>query len=293
MNDAKTTAAGTAVDIDVVANDSDLEGDTLRVTSVTTPSNGTAVIKSGSANTITYTPNAGFRGTDSFNYTLSDGFNTVTGTVTVTVVPSNRPPEAVRSIAAVNLTAGGAAALVDVAGRFTDRDADLLTYSAVSLDIAVATVEVIGSMVTITPGAAGATTVEITASDPHGERATLSVPVTVGVAPDPTTPAEPTLKSTPAPTTEPTAVPTTAVPPTPTPTPVPPRATPTVAPAPTDTPAPVAAVPATLPAGSVTTAPPPAVDAEGGFSLWLIAAIVVAALVVGSLGIGAWRLLRT
>ena len=293
VNDAKTTAAGTAVDIDVVANDSDLEGDTLRVTSVTAPSNGTAVIKSGSANTITYTPNAGFRGTDSFNYTLSDGFNTVIGTVTVTVVPSNRAPEAVHSIAAVNLTAGGAVALVDVAGRFTDRDADLLTYSAVSLDTAIATVEVMGSMVTFTPVAAGATTVEITASDPHGERATLSVPVTVGVAPEPTTPAEQTLKPTPEPTAVPTAVTTTAVPPTPTPTPVPPRATPTVAPAPTDTPAPVAAVPATLPAGSVTTAPPPAVDAEGGFSLWLIAAIVVAALVVGSLGIGAWRLLRT
>ncbi len=98
VDDATTTAEGTAVDIDVVANDTDLEGDTLQVTSVTMPSNGTAVIKSGSATTITYTPNAGFHGSDSFTYVASDGNgDTDTGTVTVTVTavddePANRSP---------------------------------------------------------------------------------------------------------------------------------------------------------------------------------------------------------
>ena len=303
VDDAARTAEGTPVDIDVVANDTDAEGDTLRVTSVTKPRNGTAVIKSGGSTTVTYTPNVGFHGTDSFNYTLSDGFNTVTGAVTVTVAPSNRAPEAMHSMAAVNLTMGGEAVVVDVSGRFTDPDADLLTYSAVSLDTTVATVEVMGSMVYITPVAAGSTTVEMTATDLHGERAIHSVPVTVRPAPEPTTPA-PTLARTTVPTsTPPTATHTTAVPTTPTPTPtptptttptpVPPRERPTVAPAPTDTPAPVAAVPATLPAGPATTAPPSSVDDGGGFPLWLIAAIVVAALVLAGLGIGAWRLLRT
>ena len=81
-----------------MANDSDLEGDTLQVTSVTMPSNGTAVIKSGSATTITYTPNAGFHGYDSFTYVASDGNGgTDTGTVTFTVTavddePANRSP---------------------------------------------------------------------------------------------------------------------------------------------------------------------------------------------------------
>ena len=98
VDDATTTAEGTAVDIDVVANDTDLEGDTLQVTSVTMPSNGTAVIKSDSATTITYTPNAGFHGSDSFTYVASDGNGgTDTGTVTVTVTavddePANRSP---------------------------------------------------------------------------------------------------------------------------------------------------------------------------------------------------------
>ena len=98
VDDATTTAEGMAVDIDVVANDTDLEGDTLQVTSVTMPSNGTAVIKPGSATTITYTPNAGFHGSDSFTYVASDGNGgTDTGTVTVTVTavddePANRSP---------------------------------------------------------------------------------------------------------------------------------------------------------------------------------------------------------
>ena len=98
VDDATTTAEGTAVDIDVVANDTDLEGDTLQVTSVTMPSNGTAVTKSGSATTITYTPNAGFHGSDSFTYVASDGNGgTDTGTVNVTVTavddePANRSP---------------------------------------------------------------------------------------------------------------------------------------------------------------------------------------------------------
>ena len=305
VDDVRTTAAGTAVDIDVVANDTDLEKDTLRVVSVTTPSNGRAVINSGTT-TVTYIPNPGFHGTDSFNYTLSDSFNSVTGTVTVTVTPLNRAPEAMASLAAVNLTAEGEALSVDVSGGFTDQDGDLLTYSAVSLDPVVATVAVMRSMVTITPVAAGSTTIEITASDPQGESATHSVPVTVRAAPVPTPPPEPTPLPTPEPTAtsiriptlEPTplptpTVPTTAAPPTPMPTPVAPPATPTFAPAPTDTPAPPLAMLPTTPAESVTMAPPQTVDAGGGFPLWLIPAIAVALLVVGGLGIGAWRLKTT
>ena len=263
VDDPVTMYEDKVVTIVVTANDSDIDPvDTLSVKALTTPSNGTAVIKSGSATTITYTPNAGFHGTDSFNYTLSDGFTTVTGTITVTVAPSNRAPEAVHSIAAVNLTAAGEAVSVDVSDGFTDEDIGLLTYRAVSFDAAVATVEVMGSMVTITPVAAGSTTIEITASDPQGEGATHSMTVTVGAAGEPASKPEPT------------------------------PATPTVATAPTDTPAPLAAVPATPPAEAVTTAPPQTVDAEGGFPLWLIATIAVPLLVVTGLGIVAWRRLR-
>ncbi len=86
VDDSATTSAATAVTIDVVANDTDPGGDTLSVTSVTTPGNGTVTL--GSDGTVTYTPDALFSGSDSFDYTVSDGTDTDTGTVTITVTGS-------------------------------------------------------------------------------------------------------------------------------------------------------------------------------------------------------------
>ncbi len=83
--------APTAVDINVTANDTDPEGDTLLVTSVTTPSTGTVAIGSGSTTTVTYTPDTNFNGADRFDYILSDGIDTDTGTVTVIVGPPAQP----------------------------------------------------------------------------------------------------------------------------------------------------------------------------------------------------------
>ena len=88
-DDAATTTEGVAVAIDVLANDSDPDGDTLTVASVAEPSNGTAALQSDGS--ITYTPKAGFAGEDSFAYAVSDGLDESTATVTVTV----RPPFAV------------------------------------------------------------------------------------------------------------------------------------------------------------------------------------------------------
>ena len=86
VDDTATTAEDTAVDINVTGNDNDPDpGAKLSVTAVTTPSYGTAVIVSGSATNVTYTPNTHYYGTDRFDYTLSDGTDTDTGTVTVTV----------------------------------------------------------------------------------------------------------------------------------------------------------------------------------------------------------------
>ena len=88
-SDTATTAEGAAVSIDVLANDSDPDGDALTLASVVQPVNGTAAIETDG--TVTYTPKAGFSGQDSFTYAVSDGTNESTATVTVTV----RPPFAV------------------------------------------------------------------------------------------------------------------------------------------------------------------------------------------------------
>jgi subtilisin-like proprotein convertase family protein len=61
-----------------------VDGDTLTVLSVGTPTSGT-LTWSVAEGRWTYTPNTGFHGTDSFTYTLSDGELTATGTVTITV----------------------------------------------------------------------------------------------------------------------------------------------------------------------------------------------------------------
>jgi hypothetical protein len=58
------------VNINVVANDFDMEGDALTVTSNTQPANGTLV--NNGDGTFTYTPNTGFTGVDTFTYTICD-----------------------------------------------------------------------------------------------------------------------------------------------------------------------------------------------------------------------------
>ncbi|MDE0062059.1 MAG: fibronectin type III domain-containing protein, partial [Gammaproteobacteria bacterium] len=83
VDDTATTAPGTAVTIDVLANDSDADGDPLSVDSVDDPANGAAAINGDG--TLTYTPDAGFTGSDVFDYTVSDGEATDTATVTVLV----------------------------------------------------------------------------------------------------------------------------------------------------------------------------------------------------------------
>ena len=86
VDDTADTGLETAVTVAVLGNDSDPEGDALAVTVVVDPANGTAVINAD--NTITYTPDAGFSGDDSFDYTVTDGNGAFrTATVTVTVAP--------------------------------------------------------------------------------------------------------------------------------------------------------------------------------------------------------------
>ncbi|MEO0692890.1 MAG: Ig-like domain-containing protein, partial [Pseudomonadota bacterium] len=92
-DDSATALPETATVIDVLANDSDGDGDPLTVTLETPAANGT--VTRNADNTFTYTPDPGFAGTDSFDYRLSDGdgpTDTATVTVTVTDGPSGPMP---------------------------------------------------------------------------------------------------------------------------------------------------------------------------------------------------------
>ena len=92
VNDTAEVISGSSVVINVLTNDSDPDGDSLTLDSLTAPSHGVAV---ANGNSVNYTSSAGFIGTDTFEYTINDGNNhTDTANITVTINNStnNIPP---------------------------------------------------------------------------------------------------------------------------------------------------------------------------------------------------------
>ncbi len=86
-NDTAATNQNEAVTIAVaqlLANDSDIENDTLTITSVGNATNGSVALN---GNNVVFNPDAGFSGAASFEYTLSDGSETDSATVSVMVNP--------------------------------------------------------------------------------------------------------------------------------------------------------------------------------------------------------------
>jgi VCBS repeat-containing protein len=86
VNDSATTNENAPVTVNVLNNDSDADGDTLTVDSVTQGTNGSVTYN---ATAVTYTPGVNFTGIDSFTYTISDGNGgTATATVAIAVAPA-------------------------------------------------------------------------------------------------------------------------------------------------------------------------------------------------------------
>ena len=165
-DDEAVTREDQAVTVDVLANDTDPDGDSLQVESVAAPEHGTAAVADGR---VRYSPAANYHGRDRFTYVVSDGNGgTAEATVEVTVEPVNDPPAAVRTIPDQVLDEGGGEATVELGEFFEDADGDALTYGASSSDPAVATVAVAGSVLTLVPVEYGSATVTVTAEDPSG-----------------------------------------------------------------------------------------------------------------------------
>ena len=70
QDDGATTPAATPITLDLLANDADPDGDTLAIGAVGGAGHGTTVLNPDG--TVTYTPDAGFDGTDTFTYVVRD-----------------------------------------------------------------------------------------------------------------------------------------------------------------------------------------------------------------------------
>ena len=175
VDDAAETAEDTPVNIAVLDNDSDPDGDPLTVAEVSAPAHGTAVLTE--AGTVQYAPEPDYHGPDRFTYVVSSGSGlTARAAVEVTVLPANDPPEVLGVIPDQTLEAGDGPASLDLSPYFEDRDGDSLGYTAVASD-AVA-LSLAGATLTLTVARPGTATVTVTAQDPGGLTAAQAFLVT-------------------------------------------------------------------------------------------------------------------
>jgi VCBS repeat-containing protein len=176
-DDSATTDEDTSAIIDVLTNDTDPDGDSLTVTNLIQPANGTAFINGD--DTVTYTPNLNFNGTDTFTYTISDGKDgTDMANVDVTVEPVNDAPVANGDSAT---TLEDIPVTIDVLANDSDVDGDALIVVSATQGANGSVVINADETVTYTPNAdfTGTDTFEYTASDGNGETDTAMVTITV------------------------------------------------------------------------------------------------------------------
>ncbi|MFJ5143984.1 Ig-like domain-containing protein [Curtobacterium sp. NPDC088465] len=172
--DTATTTTGTAVTKSaadgVLANDS---GTGLSVVSNTQPAHGSATVRADGS--YTYTPAAGFSGTDSFTYTAKDSSGqTATSTVTVTVQPTGADD-------AFSVHAGGTATADATTGLLANDGGSDLTITS-HTDPTHGTLELgkDGSYrYTPAPGFSGTDSFTYTATDGNDTTTTATVTVTV------------------------------------------------------------------------------------------------------------------
>jgi ELWxxDGT repeat protein/VCBS repeat-containing protein len=133
-NDTYTTTRDTSLTIaapGVLSNDTDTEGSALTATVVTQPGNGTVTLNADGS--FTYTPTAGFTGTDSFTYLASDAIANSTATVTITVnPPGNTAPTVVNDTFSVRANGTLAITAPGVLSNDTDAEGNPLTATVVT-----------------------------------------------------------------------------------------------------------------------------------------------------------------
>ncbi|EHR7857705.1 TPA: tandem-95 repeat protein, partial [Vibrio parahaemolyticus] len=145
-NDVITTEEDTAVTINVLVNDSDVEGDVLSIQSASVPSEqGSVDIVDGK---LVFTPAENFNGEATITYIVTDGDLTDEAKVSVTVTPVNDSPVAVDDTTSIQ---EDTAVTIDVLTNDTDVDGDKLSIESASVPKEQGTVEVVDGKLVFTP----------------------------------------------------------------------------------------------------------------------------------------------
>ncbi|QIX27821.1 tandem-95 repeat protein [Nocardioides sp. JQ2195] len=176
IDDTANTVGTAPVTVNVLANDTDGEGQALTVSDHTAPAHGTVTC---TATDCTYTAEAGFTGTDTFTYTVNDGHGGVdTATVTVTVASGNAPPDAVADTATTHTTDP---VTINVLANDTDPEGDDLVVTSATPTAAHGTVSCTATACTYTATGKFTGTDSFTYAISDGNGGTDSATVTVTV----------------------------------------------------------------------------------------------------------------
>lgn len=173
-NDNASTNEDSAVTINTLANDSDPDGQSLSITTVSPAANGTTITN---GSTVTYTPKADFSGSDSFSYTVSDSAGgSATATVSISVSPVNDAPTAINDSGSV---ATNGTLTINVLANDSDKEGSPL--SLVSIGSAnKGSISISNNQVVYTAGKKrGNDTVSYTVSDGDKE-STATVSISIG-----------------------------------------------------------------------------------------------------------------
>ncbi len=128
LDDIASTAEDNTVTIDVLSNDTDIDNDTLRISSATLNNVSDGTINFNNDNTLLlYTPTLNFNGTTVINYIISDGNGgSATAIVDVTITPVNDAPTATNDF---DSTSENTPITINVLANDSDIDGDSLTIA--------------------------------------------------------------------------------------------------------------------------------------------------------------------
>ncbi|MEP7203070.1 MAG: Ig-like domain-containing protein [Ilumatobacteraceae bacterium] len=193
VNDPVIAAADTAtinedtatgIDINVLANDTDADGDTLAIAAYNTAAIAGGTVTALGGGSFNYTPDPNFNGTETFDYTVTDGNgSTDTATVTIIVAPTPDAPVATADAYTTAEDSPRTIAAPGIMGNDYDEDGDTLTVTPTPLtgptNGTVTLAANGGFTYTPTTGFVGTDSFTYQLNDPTGRTATGTVTMTV------------------------------------------------------------------------------------------------------------------